>query len=207
MGSSSGVRRGAAAVSGLVLSVVLAACSGGSGADSGAPSSQSRSADASGSQGSSGVDIANPKEAAAVDVCSLLPEQAASSLGLQNEGEKQSNGLGPSLPDSCEWSTAESIGTSVSLSVVGDRSIQTYFDNKSSYSDFEGFEISGNPAVRANKDDPMTGGSCAVFLATKKNQVVKSFSTIPARDVGKVNPCDLSKKALKLSVSSWPAAE
>ncbi len=53
----------------------------------------------------------------------------------------------------------------------------------------------------------MSGGSCDVFLASKKNQVVKSYFRLNAEDTGKVDPCDLSKKALKLSVSSWPAAK
>ncbi len=53
----------------------------------------------------------------------------------------------------------------------------------------------------------MTGGSCNIFLASKQGQVVQSYSRLNSDDTGKVDPCAKAKKALKLSVSSWPAAE
>ncbi|NHD19454.1 MULTISPECIES: DUF3558 domain-containing protein [unclassified Actinopolyspora] len=204
---SSGFRRSATVVGGVVLSVVLAACSGGSGADSGSPSSGSRSADASGSQGSSGVEIANPKDAAAADVCSLLPAEAASQLGLKTEGEKKSSMTNPEASDACYWESPDGGATKNSFAVSDGRSIQQYYDNPDSFYDFEKMTIAGYPAVRANKGDPMSAGSCGIFLASKQDQVVQSFSSLNAEDTGKVDPCVRAKKALKLSVSSWPAAK
>lgn len=197
-------RHAAAAGAGLILTMILTACSGGSGAE-GTPGSNQTQQPAT-SQVSSGPEIANPKNATAMDVCSLLPGKAAGTLGVQSDGEKDSNDLKSSLPDACVWESPGSGATKISLTAIDDRSIQEYYDNSAQYADFKKLTIADYPAVRANKNDPMVGGSCYVFLASKRNQVVMSSARLNAKDTGKVDPCDMAKKALKLSVSSWPAA-
>ncbi|NYH80825.1 hypothetical protein FHR84_004193 [Actinopolyspora biskrensis] len=201
---SSGFRRSAIVVGGVVLSAVLTAC-GGSGAES--PSIEDQSTGTSDSQSSSGAEITNPKDAAAADVCSLLPVEVASQLGFKEQGEKESSMTNPEASDACYWESPDGGATKNSFAVSDGRSIQQYYDNPDSFYDFNKLNISGYPAVRANKDDPMSAGSCNIFLAPKQDQVVQSHSTLNAEDTGKVDPCAQAKKALKLSVSSWPAAK
>lgn len=197
-------RRATTLAGGLVLATVLAACSGGSGAEG--PSTGAKNPSAA-PQASSGPEIANPKDAAAVDVCSLLSSEAATTLGVKLEGEKDSNGLKSSLPDACTWESPDGGSSKISLTAIDGRSIQVYYRNQSTYVDFKKLTIAGYPAVRANRNDPMVGGSCSVFLATKKNQTVMSASRLNARDTGTVDPCMKAKKALGLSLPSWPAAK
>lgn len=204
---SNGLRRSVTVVGGVVLSVVLASCSGGSGAESGSPSSGGQSTDTSGSQSSSEVEIANPKDASATDVCSLLSADAATELGLSPEGEKKSSLTGESDPNSCYWKDPEDSATKSRFRVFGGRSIQSYYDNSGDFQDFKKLTISGYPAVRANKGDPMSAGSCNVYLATQQSQLVATSAHINAEDTGKIDPCARAKKALKLSISSWPAAK
>ncbi|WP_460328631.1 DUF3558 domain-containing protein [Actinopolyspora lacussalsi] len=182
------------------------ACSGGSAPES--PGSEERSAESSASRNAAGPEIANPKDATTAKVCELLPAEAARELGLQPRGETPEGNL--TLPDEaadrCVWKSSYG-ATSVSLTPLAGRSIQQYYDNPQSYVDFKKLNIAGYPAVRANRDDPMSGGSCDIFLATKQNQVVKSYWRLNAADTGEVDPCGNAKKALRLSVSSWPAAK
>ncbi|MDR7301866.1 DUF3558 domain-containing protein [Haloactinomyces albus] len=198
-------RRTAAVGIGLALTAALAACSSGSGAE-GTPGNNQTQPPAT-SQAVSVPTIANPKNAAAMDVCKLLPSEAATELGMKSNGERHSNKLKPSLPDNCTWESPEGGSTKVSLTAIDDRSLQVYYENSSQYVDFGKLRIAGYPAVRANGNDPMEGGSCAIFMATQQDQIAKAFAAVPAAGTGKANPCDLSKKALKLSVSSWPAAK
>ncbi|WP_092525133.1 DUF3558 domain-containing protein [Actinopolyspora saharensis] len=201
----SGFRRSIVAAGGVTLSVVLAACSGGAGDES--PASGSQSTETSSSQTTPGVDIANPKDATAVDVCSLLPEEAAQKLGVQAQGEKESNlTSSESSTEPCVWES-EYGATSVSLAPLSNSSIKQYLDGSDSYSDFKELTISGHPAVRANRNDPMTGGSCNIFLASKQGQVVQSYSRLNSEDTGNVDPCVKAKRTLELSVSSWPVAK
>ncbi|WP_092602423.1 DUF3558 domain-containing protein [Actinopolyspora xinjiangensis] len=206
-----GVGRAATVAGGLVVSMVLAGCAssgsadGSDGAD-GTDGSTTSSVDSSASSERSGVEIANPKDAAALDPCDLLPAGAAESLGLKTQGQKQSNIFGSSLPDLCDWESPDGGEEHVSLSAIDDRSIEKYHENKSKYKDFEKIEVSGYPAVVANRINPADNGMCAIFLASQENQVVGSAVTVPVDDVGQTNPCDMAKKALKLSLPSWPAA-
>ncbi|WP_246195890.1 DUF3558 domain-containing protein [Halopolyspora algeriensis] len=191
---------------GLLLTVALTACSGGSGA--GTPSDQSgRQLPTTAPSGSAAPVIANPKDATAMSVCSLLSSEAATTLGLNPTGKKESKLTAPKSPDSCEWESPGSGATKVSITAFNGRSIQQYYNNSSEYSDFEKLRIAEHPAVRANKNDPMVGGSCAVFLASKENQVVMAYARLNAEDTGKVDPCGMAKKAFELSVPSWPAAQ
>ncbi|RCW44673.1 uncharacterized protein DUF3558 [Halopolyspora algeriensis] len=103
------------------------------------------------------------------------------------------------------WESPDGGGKKIGFTAIDGRSIKTYYKKSHSYTDFEKITVAGHPAVRANKTDPMTGGSCDIYLASKKNQVVYSYARTPK--VGEVNPCDLSKQALELSVSSWPTAK
>ncbi|WP_157062906.1 DUF3558 domain-containing protein [Actinopolyspora mortivallis] len=184
-----------------VLVVVLAGCSAGAGQQDppeGQPSSSSP-------ETGSGMEIAHPKDAAAVDVCDLLPEEAATSLGVQQQGEKSTNNLAGSGTPACTWESREG-KTKVSLSPAPGRSIRTYRQHKSEYVDYKEFEISGYSVVQANRVKPSEAGSCGMFLVAQEKQLVQSFVTLPVEQVGKTDPCSLARKALRLSVSSWPDA-
>ncbi len=115
--------------------------------------------------------------------------------------------IDPDSSDSCHWESPDGGATKNSFAVSDGRSIQQYYAKSDSFYDFEKLTISGYPAVRANKGDPMSAGSCDVFLAPKQNQIVQSHSSLNAEDTGKVDPCVQAKKVLRLSVSSWPAAK
>ncbi len=183
-------KRGGAVAAGAVLIAVVAACSGG-GSDAPQPQPQP-----------SGPQISNPKDVAAADLCSLVPGEAATSAGLAPTGQMDD---GPKIGDSaaaCSWHSADGKDT-FRLSVLTDRSIQTYYDSKSQYPDFQELTIAGHPTVRANDTDPKQGGACSLFLGTKDGQVVHAF----ASQVNITDPCAISQKALEGSVPSWPAAK
>ncbi|WP_092604732.1 DUF3558 domain-containing protein [Actinopolyspora xinjiangensis] len=199
------MHRGGAVAGGLILSITLAACSSGSTGKT-ESSEETATGNATSSVSRSGIDIANPKDAVALDPCELLTNEAANALGMDPRGESSPNDLKPSLPDICQWESVEKSFTSVSLTAFPDRSIQQYYDNKSTYGYFEKLDISGYPAVIGNTKAPSESAGCAMYMAAGENQVVMSSADIAPDDVGKVNPCDLSRKALKLSLPSWPAA-
>lgn len=182
---------------GVVLAGALVACSGG---DSGQTAEQPKPEAEPGGE----LDIANPKDAAAVDMCSLLPGEAASSMGLNTEGEMDD---GPDIasdsPESCVWKTEDGF-TSVSLSPLNDRSIQEYYDGKSQYPDYQELTLAGHPAVRANQGDPQQDGFCAVFLATSDDQLLYAHSDTSSDNES--DPCGLAQKALETSVPTLPAA-
>ncbi|WP_219905422.1 DUF3558 domain-containing protein [Actinopolyspora mortivallis] len=188
------------------MSAVLAAC-GGSGAQPSPEPGDPSMAGSSTSQDSSTVEIANPKDVTAIDVCDLLPDSAASSLGMKPEGERKSNGLKESLPDACVWEDPDDGGSKISLTAIDGRSIQVYYDNRSTYQDFEKINVEGYPAVRANKISSENLGSCNIFLGVNQKQVVMTRVRLNNEETGAVNPCDRAKRALELSVSSWPDAE
>ncbi|MCX2733293.1 DUF3558 domain-containing protein [Saccharopolyspora sp. NFXS83] len=179
-----------------VSAVLVTSCSLGSGAPETTPAP---------SPPPSGVEVPNPKDASAVDVCELLPAQAAQGLGLSPEGKKSENSLNEDLAGNCMWHTPDG-AIAVGLASHGDRTLQSYYDNSADFVDFEKLDIAGYPAVRANTSDPKSDGGCAIFLASKSDQVVQSMSIVPTADINSVDPCDLSKRALEASVASWPAA-
>ncbi|SDK28513.1 Protein of unknown function [Actinopolyspora mzabensis] len=199
-------RRGAVIAGGLALTMALAACSSDSTGQTGTPEDTATSSVAS-STSQSGTGIANPKNPAALEPCELLPDEAATTLGVETKGERIPNDLKPSLPDLCRWRGGETGSTRVSLVAFPGRTIQQYYDNKSSYGYFEKLEVSEHPAVVGNTEDPAKSSSCAMYMAANENQIVLSSTSIPANDIGKTNPCDLAQRALELSLPSWPAAK
>ncbi|SDK27435.1 Protein of unknown function [Actinopolyspora mzabensis] len=200
------VRRGAVVAGVLMLSFVLAACSADSTGQT-ESSVETTTENVASSDSQSGIEIENPKDAASLAPCELLPNDVATTLGMEADGENNPNELKPSLPDICRWENVENSFTTVSLTAFSGRPIQQYYDNQSSYGYFEKLDISGYPAVVANTEDPASSADCAMYMAASANQVVMSSTDISPNDVGKVNPCDLSRKALKLSLPSWPAAK
>ncbi|WP_176797810.1 DUF3558 domain-containing protein [Actinopolyspora mzabensis] len=198
------MRRSGVIAGGVLLSVVLAGCSSGSAEQNGDSAGTTTGESTSSSESSSGSAIANPKDATAVGVCELLPKEAAVQLGVQPQGEKEEVESG-SAP-ACVWESAEDF-TSVSLSPVQGRSLDTYYEHESEYVDFERITVHGHPGVRSNRVKPMESGSCGMHVAVQEDQLVQSFTTVPSDDTGSADPCALAKKALRLSLPSWPAAE
>lgn len=182
---------------GLILAGVSAACSAGGGG--GAPADQSAPPRASGPA------INDPKDAAQGDVCSLLSAGGAASIGLEPQGKKAENTIDPKAPAGCTWSVAGEFGNRVMLTPLSDRSIQSYYDNKTQYSDFQELTIAGHPAVRANDGDPAQDGFCNIFAATKDGQVLTAQADTNSDK--KVEPCGLAQKALETSIPSLPAAK
>ncbi|GAA4838961.1 hypothetical protein GCM10025787_19360 [Saccharopolyspora rosea] len=192
------IKRSAIAGAGLLLSGLLAACGGGTAPQGDGSPGQPET------RAPSGPKINDPKDAAAVPRCSLLPPEAATSLGLSPQGEERANQIDPKAPSECAYTTPDG-RDSVALTPLSDRSIQEYYDNKSKYPDFQQLDIAGHPAVRANQGDPKSDGFCDFFLATKDGQVLasQSYSGSPQQN----DPCALSQKALESSVPALPAAK
>ncbi|SDK28472.1 Protein of unknown function [Actinopolyspora mzabensis] len=199
-------RRGSVIAGGLALTMALAACSSDSTGQTGNPEDTTTSSVTS-SDSQSGTGITNPKNPAALEPCELLPDEAATTLGVETKGERIPNDLKPSLPDLCRWRAGEIVSERVSLVAFPGRTIQQYYDNKSSYGYFEKLEVSGHPAVVTNDKDPAKSSGCAMYMAANENQIVLSSTFISTENIGKVNPCDLAKQALELSLPSWPAAK
>ncbi|GAA2356157.1 hypothetical protein GCM10009854_37820 [Saccharopolyspora halophila] len=175
-----------------LMVVFMAACSGGDKPPEPTPQPQG-----------SGSKISNPKDALSVELCSLLPPEGASAVGLDPAGEIDD---GPKLSDdaaeTCLWKSPDG-HDSLRFSVLTDRSIKDYHDNKSQYSDYQELTIGGYPAVRANKADPAQSGSCSIFLAVADRQVVHAY----AAQASITDPCAISQKALESSVPTLPAAK
>src|SRR5690606_4004216 len=144
---------------------------------------------------SSGVQVPNPKDATAVDPCDMLTEQTAVELGLRPKGRpsKQEN--------SCQWAS-EDFSLYASLSPIENRSIQEYYENKSTYADYGELTIAEHPAVRANRSNPTEDGHCDIFLAKNSNQVL--YAT--ARDSSYTDPCSLAQKSLEAAIPNLPSA-
>ncbi|GAA4619193.1 hypothetical protein GCM10023108_43050 [Saccharopolyspora hordei] len=192
------LKRSAIIGTGLVLTGLVAACSGGA-----SPGDATQPPNAPTETQASGPKIDAPKDAAAVDVCNLLPAEGATAIGLKPEGELVENMIDAEAPPGCDWRTED--GTSVMLTPLSDRSLQEYYDHKSMYVDFQELEIAGHPAVRANEGDRMKDGFCNIFLGTKDGQVLASQTAMISD--GQTDPCDLAQKALEASVPTLPAAK
>lgn len=187
------LKRAALIGAAFLLAGTSAACSSGGPAES--PAEPSKSA---------GSQIQDPKDASAVDPCALLSPEAAQNAGLDPAGKKAESLLEES-PANCKWNAPGDFGTSVTLTPLTDRSIQTYRDGKAQFSDYQELTIAGHPAVRANKGDPAKDGFCRVQVGTKEGQVLEAFSdTDPGSGV---DPCGLAQRALEASVSGLPAAK
>lgn len=137
----------------------------------------------------------NPKDATAVEPCDMLSEQTVTEFGLNPEGRpsKQEN--------SCQW-VSEDFSLYLSLSPIENRSIQEYYENKSTYADYGELTIAEHPAVRANRSNPTEDGHCDIFLATNSNQVL--YAT--ARDSSYTDPCSLAQKSLEAAIPNLPSA-
>ncbi|GGI74919.1 hypothetical protein GCM10011581_09880 [Saccharopolyspora subtropica] len=182
---------------GVVLTGALAACTGGGPTGDEAPQSSQRT------QAQTGPEISDPRSPFAVELCALLPADAATSLGLEPTGKvDDSPKISPDTSDSCVWRSADR-HTSVSLAPIKDRSIQVYYDNKSAFSDYQELTIAGYPAVRANQGDPAKDGFCVVFAAVSERDMLFAFT----HDISKTDPCGLAQKALEASIPTLPPAK
>lgn len=190
------LKRSCGIAASVVVAGTLAACSGGTGSN-GQPTESPQQTQAAGPQ------ISNPKDASAVALCDLLPAQAATSLGFEPEG-KINDGpkISPDAVDACMWRTPNG-HDALQLAVNKDRSIQEYYDNKSTFTDYEELTIAGYPAVRANQGNPAQDGACSIFLAVSNTEMIHSFTT--QTDV--TDPCAISEKALEASIPTLPAAK
>lgn len=174
------------------LSITLSACAGGSNSEDPPPAPQT--------QNQSGPEISNPRDAAAVDLCQLLPADAATSLGLNPTGEADdSANINPDAPPSCTWESPDG-ATTLSLGPAA-TSIQWYLDNKSTFVDYRELNIAGHPTVQGNKADPAQTQNCWMYLGTRDNQVLGAFA------FGTADPCSMTQKALEASVPTLPAAK
>ncbi|NYH80823.1 hypothetical protein FHR84_004191 [Actinopolyspora biskrensis] len=155
----------------------------------------------------SDVTVADPKDARAEYVCHLVPEEVAARFGLELEGRKLSDGFTPEDPDSCSRRSQDHDGTKNVIVVSDEHSIEQYYGRPTEYDNPAKLKIAGYHAVRINQLDPMKWGRCNILMATQENQTVESYTRVSPDDIGEVDPCELSKKVLRLSVSSWPAAK
>ncbi|WP_406689116.1 DUF3558 family protein [Saccharopolyspora sp. ID03-671] len=178
----------AGAAAGLVIT--MSACSSGS-APEPAPAPES--------QHQAGPTINDPKDASAVDLCQLLPGDAATSLGLNPAGEEETSPIDPDMPPQCTWKTEDG-ATTVSLG-PSNVPIQWYFDNKATFVDYRELNIAGHPTVQGNKADPAQTENCWMYLGTKDGQILGAFA------FGTADPCSLTQKALEASVPTLPAAK
>ncbi|TWG08825.1 uncharacterized protein DUF3558 [Saccharopolyspora dendranthemae] len=174
----------------IALTITMSACSGGSGNE---PAPQPPP------QGQAGPAISDPKDAAAVDLCQLLPADAATSLGLNPAGEVETSSVDPDMPPQCTWKS-ENGATTLSLG-PSKTSVQWYIDNKSTFVDFRELNIAGHPTVQGNKADPAQTQNCWMYLGTMDNQVLGAFA------FGTADPCSMTQKALEASVPTLPAAK
>ncbi|NYI83306.1 DUF3558 family protein [Saccharopolyspora hordei] len=178
------------AVLGATLTAVLAACGNQApDSDEGAPQT---------TRASSGPQVNDPKDATAIQPCDFLSADAATNLGVKPAGrevEDSSNRI-------CSWSSPDDRDR-LGLSAIPNRSLSSYLDNRSQFADFAELTIAGHPAVRANRNDPKKTGGCAIFLATKDDQVLSS--QVDFFDKTK-DPCSLAQQALEAVVPALPVA-
>lgn len=174
----------------IALTITMSACSGGSGNE---PAPQPPP------QGQAGPAISDPKDAAAVDLCQLLPADAATSLGLNPAGEVETTSVDPDMPPQCTWKS-ENGATTLSLG-PSKTSVQWYLDNKATFVDYRELNIAGHPTVQGNKADPAQTQNCWMYLGTMDNQVLGAFA------FGTADPCSMTQKALEASVPTLPAAK
>ncbi|MGI8309338.1 DUF3558 domain-containing protein [Saccharopolyspora hattusasensis] len=186
------LKRGAVLGASLAMTALLAACgSQATPTPSGEKPPQTTQA--------SGPKISDPKDAAAVPPCDILPPDAATSLGLNPESKK----LSESESQSCGWRSFDERDR-LSFTAIPNRSLSSYLNNRSQFVDFEELTIAGHPAVRANRNDPQKLGSCSIFLATKDGQILSSI--VSFFDKTK-DPCGFAQHALEAAVPKLPAAK
>lgn len=192
--------RPVAAAAALVLTGLLAACSGDPGSGS-TPSDDGGSTSEAPQDNASG--ISNPKNVQGADPCELLPPEALKSLGMGPEGERQENLFDSNIPDRCAWKSPDG-GNSISVTPFPDRSIESYYQKPQEFKDFAKLEVAGYPAVRATKGDPEAEGSCAIYVAPREGQLLGADTIL--HDASS-DPCEKSKQALAAALEKLPAAK
>ncbi|GAA4619198.1 DUF3558 family protein [Saccharopolyspora hordei] len=185
------MKRSAVVGASLVVTSLLAAC----GSQSPDPGGEQTPHTA---QAPSGPQITDPRDAAALAPCDLLPAEAATSLGFDPEGQDESD----PTRRACAWRSQDG-RDSLGLRTLPDRSLSSYLDNTTQYTDFQELTIAGHPAVRANRNDPGELGDCDIFLATKDDQVLASMASRHDPDN---DPCGLARHALEIVVPHLPTA-
>ncbi len=194
--------RGVLTCSGAALLMTLTACSSGGGQATPAPTASKEP-----SQNQSAVQINNPKDAAAVPLCDLLPAETTTALGYEAQGSEEEGGLDPDSPKACVWRTpGSSEGGQLALSVLP-RRIADYYANPETWINFEKMTVAEHPAAKANTADPMKAGACDIYLGTQKQQILASQVVLSSSATGKKDPCQVARKALEASVPTLPAAK
>ncbi|MER7079432.1 Protein of unknown function [Saccharopolyspora kobensis] len=186
------LKRGAVLGASLVMAVLLAACGTQTPEPGGEQPSQS-------TPPASGTQISNPKDAATVPPCDLLPPDAATGFGLELPGDDESD----DSRRACGWYSADQ-SESLGLAVLPDRPLSSYLDNRTQFADFAELTIAGHPAVRANRNDPKTQGTCDIFLATKENEILSSQTYFSDKSK---DACGLAQQALEAAVPALPSAK
>ncbi|MHA6797815.1 DUF3558 domain-containing protein [Bounagaea algeriensis] len=150
----------------------------------------------------SGVQIDNPKDASQIDLCGLISPESAEKFGFSPQGKSEASIT--TGEETCTWNNLNE-GSGLDITAIGDRSLQTYLDNREQYTDFEQVQIAGHPAVRANKGEPPQEGGrfCDFFVALNDNQVLSSQATAANPDVD--DPCQISRQGAEEAVSNIPA--
>ncbi|MBK0870873.1 DUF3558 domain-containing protein [Saccharopolyspora sp. HNM0986] len=149
--------------------------------------------------------IPYPKSPSTMDVCDLLPAQAAESMGLVPQGEKKSNRLDPSVPPHCSWKSPDG-GTTFSFDAFSGRKIEQYYGNPDNARTFEKVQLVGHPAV-LSADAPKQDGTCSYFWAANDDEVVGSVAQVQVSERQTKDPCEMAKKAFEMSAPTWPAAK
>lgn len=193
MAKMSTLKRSALVGTAIALTALLGACAGGGSGSETQPSQQAN-------QDQTGSKISDPRDATAVDLCKLLPADAATSLGLNPSGEVDDKPkLNPDEPPTCTWKSEDG-STIVSLGPMTG-TIEEYRKNKSIFVDYQELTIAGHPAVQGNRSNPAETGNCWMYLGSKDNQLLAAFA------MGNSAPCSLTQKALEASVPTLPAAK
>ncbi len=185
----------------LVCAGAVAGCASGGGEGTGA-AEQAQGQPSQEQQ--SGVQIDTPKDASQVDLCGLLPPELAEKFELPPEGKPDTSIT--TGEETCRWSNAD-VGRGLDITAIGDRSLQTYLDNRDQYTDFEQVQIAGQPAVRANKGTPPQDGGrfCDFFVALNENQVLSSQATGANSEAE--DPCQIAREGAEKAVSNIPPAK
>ncbi|WP_182546718.1 DUF3558 domain-containing protein [Halosaccharopolyspora lacisalsi] len=194
--------RGVLTCSGAALLVTLTACSSG-----GRQAASDPTASKQPSQNQSAIQINNPKDAAAVPLCDLLPAETATALGYETQGRKEQGGLDPDSPSACVWRTpGSSEGGQLALTVLN-RKISDYYAHPETWGDFKKLTVAGYPTARANTSDPKKAGICSIYLGTQQSQMISAQVTQSTSKVGKKDPCQVARKALEETVPTLPPAK
>lgn len=192
--------RSAAVCGGVVLALTLSACSGG-GDSQGGDTGSAKPAP----PGNSGTAIKDPKDAAAADLCSLLPPNTANAIGVDPHGQAKSSEV--TNDKTCGWKeNTDNIGKGLTITLTS-KDISGVYGQPQAYADFERLTIAGYPAARANQAQRGTVDTCHVFVATKPGQMLMAQGAVAPDKVGKDDPCQIAQQALEAAVPLLPSAK